>query len=189
MGEAKRRKEAGTAPVPASPERQLVAKAALHFYQNFVRPVKLVGGCYYASMALRHHLGHVHNLNVAAIAGFARPQKDGFRWSSHMWIEFDGRPTDITLCMAIPPDFPGKLLVDGQERSAGAETFYSKDVPNDGAPVDIDMRGQVGSEARKERSFYAKLASEGLDEVGAYLKTAPRHYQILTDAAWRSFRP
>ena len=161
MGEAKRRKVAGTETIQVSYGRRLVAAAATHFFNKFVQPIRFTGGCYYISTSLRYYLGTEHGLTVETIAGFSRPEKPGYRWNSHMWLEFEGQITDIAICMAEPPDFPGRMLVDGKEVGDGEKILYSKERPNDGVPVDVDMPGNVGKHARKEHEFFTNLSKGG----------------------------
>ncbi|WP_427956813.1 hypothetical protein [Acidiphilium sp.] len=189
MGDAKRRKLTEGEKPSVTPERQLLAKAAHHFNQHFVVAKRLVGGCYYISLALRHYLGTAHGLSVTSVIGFIRPKREGYRWSSHMWIEYDERITDLAVAMAQPPSFPGQLLIDGRVRKDGSLTAYSKIKPTDGVEIDIDRWDAVGDQARKEYTFYSELASSNLDTIGEYLKSTSAEHQIAVGRVWRVFHP
>jgi hypothetical protein len=113
MGQAKRKKEAQVAwESGLNDDERQIAKAARALYENIVKPMGLSGACYRLAFFLAAYLHDKHNITVEPVVGYAN-DGTGPIMTSHAWIEYGGKKTDVSLTVTEHADAQptGALLI------------------------------------------------------------------------------
>lgn len=185
MGESKRRAgeiarlkaEVNAWRVGLSEEERLIAHVAERLEERLVRARRFSEGCYHLAFFMTSYLSR-QGLQVKPIIGWVN---DG-TWqgmTSHAWIEFDGKKTDISLVCTSHPDAQptGALIIHDRIMRPGMAdySYYQND---DGAVQSaLDwMRGvpEFMSALRYKEAEHAEMvaiAAEG--RMDSYLANAP----------------
>lgn len=77
-----------------TPEEKIIHISALAFHDLFLRETGATGMCFRASIFLAQYLIENHTITVEPIVGYAYDGESDFL---HVWIEFNGKMTDISL--------------------------------------------------------------------------------------------
>lgn len=191
MGEAKRRAkeieqlkgQASAWRIGLSLEEQLILQLAERLDERLVRAKKFSEGCYHLAFFMTKHLAS-KGIAVTPQIGWVN---DG-TWqgmTSHAWIEFNGKKTDISLGYTSHPDVQptGAVIVhDHVLRKGMAEyAYYQNEHPT--AQTGIQwMRANPGLKdvlAFKENQHaqMLEIAKAGLPAIDAYLSKAPKGLQ------------
>lgn len=134
MGEAKKRTALLTAwESGLSDEERIVARVAKQTYARFVVPSGRTGMCYRMAFFLSTYLLREHSIIAGPIVGYVHDGLDDMM-SSHAWIEFNGKKTDISLSITEAPSRQrqGQLIVLDQVLREGHLYTYHRE-QNDAA--------------------------------------------------------
>lgn len=139
MGEAKRRvqeitkikNEFKTWQESLTSDEKLVAEIAIRLEERLVRGRRFYGGCYHLAFFMTHHLS-LQGINLRPVIGWVN---DGL-WqgmTSHAWIEFNGRKTDVSLTYCDQSDVipTGELIVHDRviRHGKASYTYYEHNDP------------------------------------------------------------
>ena len=191
MGEAKRRAKeieqlmrlASAWRDALSPEELMILQLAERLDERLVRAKKFSEGCYHLAFFMTKYLAS-KGVTVAPQIGWVN---DG-TWqgmTSHAWIEFNGKMTDVSLGYTSHPEAQptGAVIAhDHVLRKGMAEyTYYNNDHPEVHAGIQY-MRSNpdlVAILAFKENqhAHMVEIAKAGLSAIDSYLSKAPNGLQ------------
>jgi hypothetical protein len=176
MGEAARRKAAeATWLATLDDQERILVRVAKGL--SIVLP--LDGACYRASMFLKVFLEQEHGIDANVIIGFVNDGTDEL-YASHAWLEFHGRPTDMTLCRPMSPEVQkrGQLVIHGRVIASGWSQYsYHMHRPPEGLRIihqmlaDPSIRLMVTEREELHLRMVATAKSNAL--IRAYLDGAP----------------
>ncbi len=128
MGEAKKRaaRLAEWRNGLSDPER-LVVSAAMQTYERFIVATQATGMCYRMAFFLSTYLLREHAITAPVVVGYVN-DGTGDVMTSHAWIEFDGKKTDISLTITDEPSvqLQGQLIVLDQVLKEGRAYTYHR---------------------------------------------------------------
>ncbi|MDB0527204.1 hypothetical protein LBW56_10930 [Ralstonia solanacearum] len=203
MGEVKRRaeeiavlKRAQNAwPAGLSSDERAIADTALRLHERLVVAKNFVGGCYHLAFFLRRFLHREHGVEVVPRVGYVN-DGTGDIMTSHAWIEFQGKKTDISLTRTEYPEMqlPGELLVLDQVLCKGVASYtYHLEMTMEAEAQErslvasgylpLMMRVQI-AQKRKEHADMVERSSDDT-KIDAYLAVAPAglNYESLVRMA------
>ena len=188
MGEAKRRKAeiAGQKILhdiwraSLSSDEQTISKVAERLDERLIRGMNFIGGCYHLAFFMTRYFAS-QGILVKPVVGWVNDgQWDGM--TSHAWIEYEGKRTDISLNRSEYPEFqpPGATIVlDHFIRPGVVE--YSYFIHGDSivemALAKMRTSGNYDDvlpykEAEHQRMLQIAVSD---NEMDAYLRMAPRN--------------
>lgn len=128
MGEAKKRaaRLAEWRNGLSEPER-IIVSAATQTYERFIVATQATGMCYRMAFFLSTYLRREHSITAPVVVGYVH-DGTGDVMTSHGWIEFDGKKTDISLTMTDEPSvqLQGQLIVLDQVLNEGHAYTYHR---------------------------------------------------------------
>lgn len=194
MGEAKRRRAEIEAIKNAyvawlstlSPIEHCIAQTAKLAHERIVERMGVTGACYLLAFFLGQYLRREKSVEVETVIGYVNDTTSALM-SSHAWIEYNGKVTDISLtrteyAQAQPR---GHLLILGRIVYPG-EVAYSYHRERSPEALDflrgLEKLGPLGPIQHKEQE-HQQMASASRSDSGAlaYLNAAPpdRTYAAL----------
>jgi len=188
MGEAKRRgkeidemkKQAAMWRESLSLDERTILQLAERLDERLIRGLKFSEGCYHLAFFMTKYLAN-HGITVTPTIGWVN---DG-TWqgmTSHGWIEYKGKKTDISLgCTSNPDAQPiGSMIVlDRVLRKGTADyTYYENDAPKVAVGLkymrsnpDLD---DVLAHKEAEHATMIEIAGGGPKAIDDYLFRAPQ---------------
>ena len=96
-------------------------------YERFIVAMHATGMCYRMTFFLSTYLRREHSITAPVVVGYVH-DGTGDVMTSHAWIEFDGKKTDISLTMTDEPSvqLQGQLIVLDQVLKAGHAYTYDR---------------------------------------------------------------
>ncbi len=193
MGEARKREERFQKWVKRlDPEEAMIARIAYDTYYKFVRPTRLIGGCYLISFFLNAFLRHERGIRTELVVGWIN---DGIgpTMASHAWIEYRSKKTDIALTLTAHPEIqlPGPLTILGETFIPGKTAYtYHLEPSADAVQALKQMRQELPAgyaaavAAKEEEHLQMHVRSRNPVLVDAYLNDAPsdRSYAAIAKA-------
>ncbi len=186
MGQAKRRKEIEAAWLNALDEQE---RTLVRVAQKLGGALPLDGACYRASLFMKLFLEQEHGIVADAVIGFVNDGTDKL-YSSHAWVEFEGKQTDLTLCRPLSPEVQrrGPLTIHGRVITGGWRYSYHRDRPPEGLLVveqlmsDPSTRPMIIESEQLHSRMLILSKDNGL--ARAYLDDAPdgRTYGVIARA-------
>jgi len=192
MGEAKaRRKRDEAFRTMLSANEVIVMETALAVHRKFLVPNEATGMCYRMAFFLAEYLLDRHGIAATPKVGYVN-DGEGDIMTSHAWLVFNGKKTDISLTQTQHPSVPtGSLLVLDHPFAVGKATYTYHDDrtpeallaamqvyadPQIGPMVQhkemehIEMQARAGSQAM--RRAYLDMAPDGFtyDRLAAIIE-------------------
>ena len=179
MGEAKRKAaRARDWQLSLNGDEQLVARAAQRTYERFVVPTRAMGMCYRLAFFLAIYLNREHRIAALPVIGYVH-DGTGDLMTSHGWIDFNGKKTDISLTITEHPQaqLPGQLIVLDEVLREGHRYTYHREQtePARQALEDLVRDPQwapVVAHKEREHAMMMELADDP-ERAAAYLDAAP----------------
>jgi len=128
MGEAKRRREREDAfRSGLTPDEVIVADTALSVHRRFIVPAGATGMCYRMAFFLAEYLQDRHGIQAEPKVGYVH-DGEGDVMTSHAWLVFNGKKTDISLTQNEHDEVPtGALLILDHAVSNGQASYTYND--------------------------------------------------------------
>lgn len=185
MGEAKRR----TAEIAKlkqelqdwrsglSDEARIIAHVAERLEERLVRGRRFTEGCYHLAFFMTHYLA-LKGIPVTPIIGWVN---DG-TWegvTSHAWIEFEGKKTDISLVCTSHPDVQptGALIIHDRIMRAGMASYSYHENGDASVQASLDwMRrdSDLTDVLRHKEAEHAEMIAIACENrIESYLAKAP----------------
>lgn len=165
-----------------SPPEQQIAAVATATHREVVEDRGLVGGCYLLAFFLTEYLKRERGIPVTPIVGWINDGETPLM-SSHAWIEYAGRKTDISLTRTEHPAYQpsGPLLVLDRVVKPGQVTYtyhHERPVTAIAALRDLDEKLVAQAEAQ-HLEMSARARNEEL--IKTYIENAPagRNYAAM----------
>lgn len=193
MGEAKKREERFRKWINRlDREEAVIAQVAYDTYYKFVRPTRLVGGCYLISFFLSAFLRRERGIGTDVVVGWIN-DGTGPTMTSHAWIEYHGKKTDLTLTLTEDPEIqiPGPLMILDETFMAGKAAYtYHLERSSEALAALMRMRQELPAgyaaaiAAKEEEHLQMRARSQNSVLVDAYLNKAPtdRSYVAIANA-------
>lgn len=179
MGEAKKRSARDAAfRSGLTPDEAIVADTALAVHRKFLVPNEASGMCYRMAFFLAEYLLDRHGLQAEPKVGYVY-DGEGDIMTSHAWLIYNGKKTDISLTRTQFSGVPtGALLILDHEVSTGAAHYsYHDDRSPEAvmAAMALMQDPHVGPIVRHKESEHSQMkAREGSSPLRrAYLDMAP----------------
>jgi len=154
-------------------------------YERFIVATVATGMCYRMAFFLSTYLRREHSITAPVVVGYVR-DGTGDVMTSHAWIEFDGRKTDISLTMTDEPSvqLQGQLIVlDHVLKEGHAYTYHrAQDAAALSALETIyaDPRfRQLAARKDREHEMMSGIAGDH-DRMLDYLNDAPDGFDYGT---------
>jgi hypothetical protein len=161
-----------------SDAEKVVVKAATQTYERFIVATQATGMCYRMAFFLSTYLRCEHAITAPAIVGYVH-DGTGDVMTSHAWIEFNGKKTDISLTMTDEPSvqLQGQLIVLDQVLTDGHAYTYHR-AQNDAAlraleTIHADPRFRpLAARKDREHEMMTDIARDP-DRMLSFLNGAP----------------
>ena len=168
-----------------SDAEQVVVRAATQTYERFIVAAQATGMCYRMAFFLSTYLQREHSITAPAVVGYVH-DGTGDVMTSHAWIEFNGKKTDISLTMTDEPSvqLQGQLLVLDQVLKNGHAYTYHR-AQNEAAlraleAIYADPRlRHLSARKDREHEMMSDIARDP-ERVLAFLNGAPDGFDYAT---------
>jgi hypothetical protein len=166
-------------PQNLSPEEQTIFNVALATYQRVIVALGLSAACYRMSFFLAALLDDEHQIKVKPFIGYVNDGTDDIM-SSHAWVTYDNKLTDITLIRPEHPEItpPGALVILGRTLIAGQVQYsYHREITAAATKANEQVALLPGGRARlreqQANHLAMSLVAKEPQRIRAYLDGAP----------------
>jgi len=166
-----------------------VVQAAINLWEKFVRTKGMTGGCYYLALFLRKFLKNEHGIQVEVVVGWV-VQKGSKSATSHAWIEYQGKITDISLgsTEGVFCTLPAEIIIHGFDYCPGIGTYgYYRKLPKRFLDIryaaTVDLETSLNNRENDRLNTFFKDLSINPEQEEDYFSVIPVEYQYELLAA------